>query len=75
MLPGETSGRAPSVTCECGEVLPLAVCHSAAGHYLGYGCGSCGPYGRETSYYMSFEEANTDLERHNNGEVITTWRS
>lgn len=50
--------------CECKEVLPLKVLHSAAGFYLGHFCPNCGPYDRLSfGYYASEQEAYKALER------------
>ena len=46
---------------ECGAVLPLMVCSSAAGYYLGYFCDNCGPYSRESGYYRTRQEAENAL--------------
>lgn len=43
---------------DCGEQLPLKVCHSAAGYYIGWFCPNCGPYGRDSvEYYRTHEVA------------------
>lgn len=62
MIPGEITGMQPSTTCTCGNVLKLEVLRSAAGYYLGYFCGGCGPYSRESGYYGTRKEAETDLD-------------
>lgn len=49
--------------CDCGRSLPLKVCQSAAGYYLGYECSDCGPYSRETGYYVTRQEAEADLAK------------
>lgn len=59
-IKGELSGLS-GTTCSCQRVLKLQVCQSAAGYYLGYICPECGPWSRETGYYMSREEAETEL--------------
>lgn len=56
-LPGETKGIGGTCCSDCGEILPLEVCQSAAGYYLGYFCHECGPESRETCYFATFEEA------------------
>ena len=57
-IEGELNGLHPSVKCsECGTDLPLSVCHSMAGYYLGYECHTCGPYSRETDYFRTEDEA------------------
>lgn len=70
-LPGELKGTRGTVCSDCGNDLPLQVCRSAAGYYLGYICPECGPYSRETGYYPSREAAEAELESGN----ITRLRS
>jgi hypothetical protein len=68
-LEGEITGGHSTTTCECGKLLPLMVCHSAAGYYIGYFCPYCGPYGRESSYFRSEPLAKAylyDLLENNN---------
>lgn len=60
-LPGELRGL-DGTTCCCGEKLELQVCRSAAGYYLGYFCGQCGPYSRETGYFRTRKDAAYELE-------------
>ena len=66
MLPGECVGFAGVVCKHDGEgeptQLPLKVCQSAAGYYLGYNCPVCGPYSRETGYFETEAEANKAME-------------
>ena len=63
MLPGETTGGALHRTCEdCDRLLPIMVCRSNAGYYIGYQCKVCGPYGRETGYFKEKEEADEALK-------------
>lgn len=59
-LPNELSGL-HGMTCSCGAELALQVCSSAAGYYLGYHCGQCGPGSRETGYYHRSEFAAIEL--------------
>ena len=74
VLPGETTGGALSTKCsECGRDLPLKVCSSGAGHYLGYFCPECGPYSRESGY-MSAEQAEIELAIMMGGEPSGTLR-
>lgn len=47
--------------CDCGVELTLEVQHSAAGYYLGYLCCCCGPYSRETGYFITRAKAETAL--------------
>lgn len=68
-LPGECTGGKSTTECMCGRLLPIRVCHSGAGYYIGYVCGDCGPYGRESSYFKSKELASaymSDLLENNN---------
>ena len=61
-LHGEISGGKEEITCsECGRKLPLQVCKSGAGYYYGYACPNCGPYGRESGYFGSKEEAEAAM--------------
>ena len=62
-LPGEITGGAGSIKCsECNTTLPLKVCQSAAGYYIGYFCPECGPYGRESMYFATKEDAEKYLQ-------------
>lgn len=46
------------ITCHnCKTNLPLKVCKSAAGYYVGYFCPECGPHGRYSGYLKSRKEA------------------
>ena len=69
-LPGETVGYRPEgIECsDCGQRMFLEVLLSAAGHYIGYFCDSCGPYSRETGYYFNRADAQDDLDRIKQGE-------
>lgn len=60
-LPGELKGL-DGATCNCGRKLVLDVLRSAAGCYLGYFCGQCGPVSRETGYWTTRLEAGTALD-------------
>lgn len=63
MLPGETiHSGAPDVCKECGTQLVEQVCQSAAGYYIGTQC-ACGPYSRESHYYETREQAQSDLDK------------
>jgi hypothetical protein len=59
---GELKGLG-TITCTCGEDLPLKVCQSAAGFYLGHVCNKCGPYSRETGYFPTREIAEAELKK------------
>ena len=48
--------------CTCGEKMPLRVCNSAAGHYLGHFCHRCGPYDRVSGYWRRLEDAQAALD-------------
>lgn len=64
MLPGETTGGKAITRCvECDRVLPLSVCQSNAGYYIGYNCDNCGPCGRETDYFEESEKAEKALNK------------
>lgn len=54
---------------DCLTMLPLKVCHTSAGFYLGYWCSTCGPFSRETGYFETEEEARVELRKVNNGET------
>lgn len=60
-IPGELKGI-NGCECICGAELPLKVCQSAAGYYLGYFCNRCGPYSRESGYFGTPEEAEAALK-------------
>ena len=47
---------------DCGSEIPLMVCKSAAGFYLGQWCPQCGPYDRHSGYYPTREMADKLLE-------------
>jgi len=60
-MPGETVATGAPVHCyDCDSDAKLDVCHSAAGYYVGYYC-NCGPYSRESGYYMTYERAEHAL--------------
>ena len=48
-LPGEID--IVSVCPDCGKKMPVKVCHSGAGYYIGQSCNQCGPYNRLSLYY------------------------
>ena len=61
-LPGELLGE-ETITCtDCESKLPLMVCRSGAGYYLGHFCPMCGPYGRSSLYFETREEAEKALK-------------
>lgn len=47
---------------DCDSPLPIQVCMSQAGYYLGRFCPECGPYSRNSGYYPSRESAQKALE-------------
>lgn len=58
--PRETiADGAPSICLICGKKLILKVCCSAVGYYIGTFC--CEPHSRESGYYGTREEAESDL--------------
>ena len=62
MLKNETLGKTHNRSCpDCKEKLENKVLRSAGGYYIGTFC-LCGPYSRESGYYRSPEEAQSDLE-------------
>jgi hypothetical protein len=62
-LKGELKGLDNVICTDCGAELPLQVCHSNAGFYLGHYCNNCGPYSRETGYFPTREIAETELKK------------
>ena len=62
-LPGELKGLDGTICDGCNTPLELTVCRSAAGFYLGYFCGCCGPYSRETGYWATRGEAEGALTK------------
>ncbi len=56
-LTGECVNVSRTACTECGTDLPIKVCVSAAGYYIGFFCPHCGPYSRESVYYGSREGA------------------
>ena len=62
-LTGECVNVSHTICIECGTELPIKVCASAAGYYIGFFCPHCGPYSRESGYYSSRDEAETALSR------------
>jgi hypothetical protein len=62
-LSGECVNDSLTACMECGTALPLKVCVSAAGYYIGFFCPNCGPHSRESGYYGSREEAEMALSR------------
>ena len=72
VMPGETIQTGASDKCpDCGREMPLQVCQSGAGYYIGTMCcidvdtyddiGHCQPYSRESGYYKTKEEAQAAL--------------
>ena len=58
----ETLSEHPDLPCEdCGWVPSLDVYRSAAGFYVGTWCG-CGPYSRESGYFVTWGEAQDALQ-------------
>ena len=71
-LPGEiiASGAAYNGKCpDCGMPMPIKVCQSGAGFYIGTWCDGtdadgmpCGPYSRESGYYETYALAEAALK-------------
>jgi len=61
-LPGECVNDTRTVCIDCGTELNIRVLSSAAGYYIGFFCPQCGPYSRESNYYRTRAEAETDLD-------------
>jgi len=75
-IPGDTGGFHKEVECmDCKGMMPLQVCRSSAGYYLGYYCDNCGPWTRETDYYSHENKAQKDLDKFlKTGEIPRTRR-
>lgn len=50
--------------------MELDVQQSAAGYYLGTWCDFCGPYGRESGYFATHEEAEKALAEWKEGNRV-----
>lgn len=61
-LQGEIVGESKTTCINCGEEMEAKVCRSAAGWYIGFFCGNCGPYSRESGYYRTMEEATKAMQ-------------
>jgi len=66
-LPGECVRDVETTCVDCGARLEIQVCKSMAGYYVGFWCGACGPYSRESGYYRSYEETEKALNTGNYG--------
>lgn len=61
-LPVETIADGTGPRCEgCGKMPKLDIYRSAAGFYIGTYC-HCGPYTRESGYYLTRELAQAELD-------------
>jgi hypothetical protein len=61
-LPGETLATgAPNPCPDCGVKVEPKVMRSQAGYYIGTECG-CGPYSRESRYYLTRIKAQEALD-------------
>ena len=49
----------------CGERLPVKICESNAGYYVGMACPICGPYAR-ISGYMSYDQCLEYIKEYKN---------
>ena len=47
---------------DCGTLLPVVVCRSGAGYYIGQHCSQCGPYNRLSYYYPTRADAAKALK-------------
>jgi len=64
--------KANLICVECNATLPLKVCQSYAGYYLGYWCNECGPYSRASGYFQTSQQAEEALtNRQSNVEETT----
>lgn len=50
--------------------MELEVLQSAAGYYLGTHCDFCGPYGRESGYFPTYEAAEKALAEWREGNKV-----
>ena len=67
VLPGECLKVTSAVCLQCGTEMPVKVCRSAAGFYIGFFCPHCGPYSHESGYFAVREEAEQALTNGNYG--------
>ena len=67
MLQGECHGTLSTKCSDCGLMLYLSVLETCS-PYLGFFCGTCGPYSRETDYFKTRAEAEAALECWKAGE-------
>ena len=68
-LHGECIRDVETSCVECGAHLEIQVCKSMAGYYVGFWCGACGPYSRESGYYRNYEEAEKALSTGSYGRI------
>ena len=62
VMQGETLATgAPDFCKSCQKFVSLSVMQSGAGWYIGSFC-DCGPYSRESGYYATKREADSDFE-------------
>jgi hypothetical protein len=61
MLPGECVGSLTETCFDCRSEMEIRVLKSARGHYLGFLCPKCGPYSRESGYFMNEDAAKWAL--------------
>ena len=54
--------NAPTNCPDCGTAIPIKVCMSSRGYYIGQYCNRCGPYSRLSFYYNTSSEAQRELE-------------
>lgn len=70
-IEGDMNGT-EGTDCDCGARLELDVQMSAAGYYLGYFCGQCGPWSRESGYFSTRKEAEESLAVRGAGNLRNT---
>lgn len=47
---------------DCKTLIPLKVCHSNAGYYVGRFCKNCGPYSIVSGYWKTRKQAEIELK-------------
>jgi hypothetical protein len=58
-----------SIRCpDCGADMPLQVCSSNAGYYVGRVCDNCGPFSRNGGYHKRYSAADRELHEFEEAE-------